>query len=274
MSRLDATARRLLGSAYPRAKGEWSHLVAYRTWRTSRDRQAIAAIADHLGGIVQRGPLAGLRYPRTVFPFAPRLPGKLLAQYEAELAPTFARLIDHGFDTFVDVGSSEGYYAVGFALKSPGTRVHAFDENDLARRLCRLLARANRVADRVTVGGYCEHDDLRRLAAQGEVCVLSDCEGCELQLLDPVAAPELARCTIVVELHEDEHAGLTDTVLGRFRDTHRVEVIDSRPRDRAEVEPLLRGLDLDPADLERLLFERPHAMQWGVLTPLPSARVA
>lgn len=266
MPALDEVARRVLGPAYNPVKLQWSTLQGWRTWRRADGREPVESIWRALGGLVQRGPFAGLRYPRHLVPFAPRLTGKLLAQYEKELAPVFTDLLDEGFDVFVDVGSSEGFYAVGFALKSPGTRVAAFDVDPLSRRLCRWLASANGVADRVTTGGFCTHDDLQRLAGGRKACVLSDCEGGEMELLDPDLAPVLKRCTIVVELHEDILPGVTERVLDRFRDSHEITLIDSEPRNAQDVRAILDGR-LSDEELEPLLFERPYPMQWGVLKP-------
>src|SRR5687768_1267068 len=90
------------------------------------NRRAMEAVVGAQGYTVTAGPFAGMRYIDDL-PLDQALVPRLLGAYEAELSYPIQQLLAKGYDTVIDVGSSEGYYAVGFALRSPGTRVHAFD---------------------------------------------------------------------------------------------------------------------------------------------------
>jgi hypothetical protein len=170
---------------------------------------------------------------------------------------------------FVDVGAADGYYAVGFAVVSPRTVVHAFEVDPVARRVLRKLARLNRASDRVVLHGPANP---RRLAAIDlrDAFVLCDIEGAELDVLTGDALPALAGATVLVEVHPIDPASPAAGDTGpplreRFEPTHTVRAIEPEGRDAGaypELAALGAGADaLDEARFGRtswLLFEPRH----------------
>ena len=231
--------------------------------RERRHMRALRPIVEEYvqrnGLVVQGGPFAGLEYP----PELAQVP-KLTGAYELELHDAIAGWIAAPPRVVVDVGCSEGYYAVGLARVLPGAAVHAYDIDERSRTLCTDLARRNGVADRVAVGVECTLDELRALPLEG-VALFMDCEGCELDLLRPDAVAGMAGWRIIVELHDFVRPGLGDEVLARFADTHHVDVIGERPRDGIDPEPLRF---LTPRRRAIALDEyRPAQMRWASLRP-------
>jgi len=112
------------------------------------------------------------------------LSAKIVGSYEEEIAPVIERIIAKQPTCVIDIGCAEGYYAVGFARRLPSTRVYAFDIDRNAQALCRRTARANGVDARVSIGGECTIDRLKELMT-ANTTILSDCEGCEMDLLNP-----------------------------------------------------------------------------------------
>lgn len=162
--------------------------------------------------------------------FASAYGAKLLGTYEQELHPVFAEVIRRRFPTVVDIGAAEGYYAVGFARL--GSSVVAFEMEAEGRRLLADMAELNGVRDRIRLSGRCAPEDLCALldGLSGPVFLLCDVEGFEKALLDPVAVPGLARCHLLVELHEFIEPGVTRLLRERFADTHRVVEIPALAR--------------------------------------------
>lgn len=236
--------------------------------RTRRFLDRIAAptraYVESYGLTVRHGPLAGLRYLPDVDGASGDLVAKLLGSYEAELHPVLERWITSDATTVVDVGSAEGYYAVGLAHAMPAATVHAYDIDPVARDRCAELAAHNDVAERVVIGAACTPETLGEHPDE-DVLLLSDCEGYERTLLDPDAAPKLRRWSILVELHEFLDAGITDVLRERFAATHDVELIEGRRRDGGAY-PELAGVE--PGRRAVLLSEhRPAAMRWMALWP-------
>jgi Met-10+ like-protein len=240
----------------------------HEAWSTGRFLKRANALnrvyAEEHGLTVKRGPFCGLTYPAAFMADSGDVVAKMLGLYEAELTGVFEEWIAAGFERIIDVGSAEGYFAVGLALASPGTTVYAFDVNPEARERCSQLAELNGVADRVQVRGRCGPAELRELVA-GRTGVLVDCEGCETMVLDPEAAPVLSQCDVLVELHDFIDPAISSIVLPRFEETHDVTLIDARGRDDTYA-PELDGLGT--RDRRLLLSERrPPGMQWGRFRP-------
>jgi hypothetical protein len=210
---------------------------------------------------VRGGPFVGLRYVEEAATV-----GKLVGLYERELHGVVEELARSPFDVIVNVGSAEGYYAVGLARLQPDVIVYAFDTAEEARRLCARMAELNGVSSRVLVEERCSPERLNVFSPATHVLLLLDCEGCELELLRPDLVPSLRRWPILVELHEFLQPDAARTVLARFQDTHRVELIEQARRDPpdfpeqlAELGPRQRRLALDE--------HRPTRMRWAYLRP-------
>lgn len=224
--------------------------------------------AEH-GLTVKRGPFAGLAYPAAFTTDSGDVVAKMLGLYEAELTGVFEEWIAARLERIIDIGSAEGYFAVGLALASPQTTVYAFDINPEARARCTELAELNGVAERVRVRGRCGPEELRELVT-GPAGLLVDCEGCETVVLDPEAAPVLSQCDVLVELHDFIDPAISGIVVPRFEETHDVTLIDARDRDDAHAPELDQ---LGARDRRLLLSERrPAGMQWGRFRPKGWAR--
>ena len=115
---------------------------------------------------------------------------KLLGCYEQPLQPFIEQAIRAAYPVVLNIGCAEGYYAVGMARRMPATRVHAFDIDPAAQRVCAELAAKHGVADRVRIGARFTPDDFAAYAGQ-KTLVLCDIEGGEKDLLDPETAPAL-----------------------------------------------------------------------------------
>ena len=197
----------------------------------SQHQAAFRALLFPPGGDirVQTGPFKGLRYLDAAVWGS--ITPKWLGSYEAELHPIVQRIAERSYQTIIDVGCAEGYYAVGLAVLSPGSRVFAFDTDFISRAQVRRLAALNKAADRVRVGTFCRPADVDALSV-GRTLVVCDIEGFERQLLDPQAAQALLRDDILVEVHEatDFSSKTEDLLHSRFAASHRIERIVAADR--------------------------------------------
>jgi hypothetical protein len=178
---------------------------------------------------VLTGPFAGMKYHNTSS-FGPITP-KWLGSYESEIQDLVEQMCKDQYENIVNVGSAEGYYAVGFACKSTMSRVLAFDIDPLARREVVELAKRNGVSDRLDVGSACWRLDW---VPRGKNLLFVDIEGAEVEFLDPRSTPYLLEFDILVELHELARLArdLEALFRERFGSTH---VIEQRTQtDRAD----------------------------------------
>lgn len=175
------------------------------------------------GTVVLDGPLKGLDF----------LPNsaegchiaKLMGCYEQPLLPYVEQAIQANYQTILNIGCAEGYYAVGMARRMPDTKVLAFDLNPKAQTVCAELAAKNGVQDRITIGALFKPEDFATYAGQ-KVLVVCDIEGGELDLLAPQKAPALAGMDLIVESHECLVPGITKALIERFSSTHDISVIE------------------------------------------------
>lgn len=184
---------------------------------------------------------------------------KILGSYENALVPWIEDVLNADYETIIDVGCAEGYYAVGLARNPRVQQVIGYDLNPEARRLTKQLAELNGMAGRVTVKEKCDWQELSTVI-RGKTFILCDIEGAERELLDPSQCPELRQCDLIVELHDCFVPGITEELKRRFQSTHRIEIFQEQPR-RPNDYLLLRGL---PEEEQTFILDehRPSDMRW------------
>lgn len=188
------------------------------------DRQAFCEKIFH-GNVEPRiltGPFRKMLYLNTS-DFGPIAP-KWLGSYEMEIQDLVGEFCGSGYATIANIGSAEGYYAVGFARASAATRIFAFDIDPFARRALAALAEMNGVADRIEIRKICTWNALNDLRPEKQLLFI-DIEGAEMGLLDPGKCDSLRRSDILVELHQsgDRSNEIEETICSRFAATHDIQ---------------------------------------------------
>ena len=163
----------------------------------------------------------------------------VLGTAELELRGVVDRAAARRYGTILNVGAADGYYAVGLAMRSPASRIEAFEAKEELHAALHRVARRNGVADRIAVHGSCSAALLqaRLAAAIGRTFVLMDIEGAEHDLLDPARTPLLEGADILVETHDLYAPNCTDDLVARFSATHDIERYATRPRVPADFPP-------------------------------------
>lgn len=218
-------------------------------------------------GLVQSGPFKGMLLLDEVSWSDGNLGTKVLGCYEQELHEA----IEHEITRLakldrpaiiLDIGCSEGYYAVGLARMLPTAEITAVDSSEDALRITLETADANHVL---------LHDLITELfgpdfnVGYSPDLVICDCEGAEIDYLDLEKFPGLKQATILVECHDAGDHLVTDPLGKRFGDTHDVYIIFEGPRNPNDFE-MLRPMQ----SLMRWLAVsegRPTMMHWLFMRP-------
>lgn len=211
-------------------------------------------------GVVVTGPFKGMQLLEEVAWPDGNLGPKVLGCYEQELhnflEEEITRLKKLEDVRVLDLGCSEGYYAVGMALRLPKAEVMAIDSCDDAVRITGEAARANGVL--VLTGKECPYDYKPNF-------VICDVEGAEIEYLDPEKFPALLEATMLVECHDADGREITDVLAKRFQDTHLILVINEGSRDPNQFECLIR---FDSLVRWLAISEgRPCRMHWMIMIP-------
>jgi hypothetical protein len=223
----------------------------------------------HHGLTISGGPFAGVRYPRSAILRVPYLVPQLAGTYELEIHRVVEALIGSRPSLIVNIGSGDGYYAVGMARRCQGAKVLAYEADPYRVRTCSRIARLNRVDARIDQRGVCAVDDLADLRPPADTAVIADCESAEGELIDPARVTWLQRSPLLIEVHEFLDPDLPDRLQKRLRATHDLEWI--RPGKRYVLDPeYSAGWDagLGPLQVEMLMSElRPVRTPWLWATP-------
>jgi hypothetical protein len=192
------------------------------------------------------------------------LPSYVLGSAELELRSVIERLIARKYATIINIGAADGYYAVGFARRSPESKIVAFEALSDLHPLIRATALLNSVADRIKIVGHCDCESLRAELAQATppVLLFADVEGFETQLLDLGSAPQLRSTDIFLETHDAFVPNCTETMIARFQETHRIERFNARPRNVADFPP--NFLPMLPKLFPRLAIDLMDERRMGI----------
>jgi len=183
--------------------------LAYLTHRTNKKAK----------GEVQSGPFRGMKYIEKAY--CSSICPKLTGTYEKEIQDTIKQLMSQKFDTFIDIGSAEGYYSIGFAKYGNCKKVYSFECSEEARKLQDVLAEKNEVKSKLRLLGSCNCDDLRTVLKKNDSnFILCDVEGFEYALLDIKKVPELASTTMIIECHHHVWDKMETALIDRFSKTH------------------------------------------------------
>lgn len=205
--------------------------------------RASMTVFDACNHEVQSGPFTGLRLTPSFLWGDANIGAVVLGCYEQQLHGVIEELITADPDLVVNVGSAEGVYAIGLARRLPMAHIVAVDIEEDAEAAVRANAELNSVAERVRFALAWGSSELESaLAAAQRPAVIFDCEGCELELLDPARVPSLRRAHLLVEVHEHVHPGELETLRSRLAATHHVVEITETGRNPHDYE-VLRPMD-------------------------------
>ena len=184
------------------------------------------------GGAILTGPFQGVKLCSTIAfgTSGGNLAAKLLGSYEAELHDAIDRIIAAKPRVIVNVGSGDGYYVCGFAARLPQCQIIAYEADELSREACARNLAINRLEASATIRGFATVEDLKESLTGEQACLMVDCEGGELDLVDLEKLPALKSTTILVEVHDFVRPGIGKTILERLSRTHTVARMDQASR--------------------------------------------
>ncbi|MFS8083407.1 MAG: hypothetical protein ACMG51_08150 [Ginsengibacter sp.] len=154
---------------------------------------------------------------------------KILGSYESEIHSFINRTLQNSYQNLINIGSDDGYYAVGYAVKNPGLNIFAFDSNKKAWADLKKNAEANGVEDRIRQAGLFTSRDLSKFNDGQRNLFIVDCEGAEKEIFSAGNISGLLNADLIIELHLHLYPELEKYFRVLFEDTHYVEIIDSIP---------------------------------------------
>jgi len=194
--------------------------------------------------VVQDGPFKGLKYVDFVSFTSTILP-KLLGTYESEIYPDLEDLLkNESYDEILNIGSADGYYAIGLAQRCPKATVYCFDVNPQSLKFVRKMAALNGTKNVELKGLFT--DEHFKDYLKGKSLIVCDVDGYEDDLFNEDVIPLIQYSDIIIETHDYVVAHTTQMLVDRLAKTHNIKVItykqnkvDELPSDLFTSAPML-----------------------------------
>ena len=222
---------------------------------------------DLCEGKVTQGPFQGLQLNRNTWWGKSDLGAQCLGVYEKEILDLISA--QEPFDTFLDIGAADGYYAVGLLHSKMAKKAICFEISEEGQRAIKENWMINKNPGELEIYGEANEQSIASIASvlPEKTLVLVDIEGCEFHLLSQKVISLLDKCTLVIEIHnwidgfEDKYPALLRD-LDKYFD---ITIIKTSERNTQNNE-LLRSY----TDDNRLLVtseRRPCLMRFIHLSP-------
>ena len=236
-------------------------------WRKQEDANEALCKKLFESKTVLNGPFKGMRMG-DIRPTGSSIYSKLLGSYESEIMPELAKLLGQKYDYLINVGSDEGYYAVGIARLQAGIKVYAFDCSVAAQERCKSLAVLNNVSDQIATQGCFNERDLHTVTANERSLFIIDCEGCENAILTASLIQSFTSADFIIELHFERDPLIAEKLQAFFAPTHNVGLVRGlSDHERVMQYDFTEISGLDYEQKRYILNERNNFMQWLIATP-------
>lgn len=231
-------------------------------------------IAEKLNWTVAYGPFKGLKMSEKTWWSRPSRAAMFLGIYEQEVLQSLMDTPDD-YNTFIDIGAADGYYAVGSLVSGKFSSVYCFEMSDRGQQAILDNATMNKKQQNIEIFGKADSGFEKNLPKDKleRSVILVDIEGAEFDLLTSVLFEKMKNSIIIVEIHEwrvpDGKARL-DGLKKAALETHRMSELTTMSRDLSRF-PELETM----SDTDRWLIcseGRGRLMKWFRFDPIGIAK--
>jgi len=231
------------------------HLAKYRSIQIAQ------TLTQKFGNVVLGGPFEGMNFLDSVSEgcYVP----KLLGIYESELHRYIDEIVMKKPDVIINVGSAEGYYAVGLKRLLPETEIFAFDIDDNAKEKCMELNKIN--STKVIIENEFKPEILNDFKTK-KIFIMCDIEGDEINLFNNKNINLYEHAEICMELHYKDNNHNVRIMPDIFKNTHKTNLIWQKGKD-FEVPDIISNI----SHLDILLSAwewRSYPTPWLIAKPL------
>jgi len=245
-----------------------SRELAYRRWEQECIDRCLSLAGCIQGGgyVITGGLFSGMRWP-SAYSVGSEFAPKSLGTYEMEIAPLVEEWISScRITSVVNIGASEGYYAVGLALRLTAIPVYAYEIQSAAHPRIKALAELNEVSGRIQVRNEFTNEEFLRESFGALPFFVIDIEGCEDSLCDETFARKTRNALLLIEIHDFVGPGTGKHLLGRFSASHSLRMVRYRAHSRGRV---ARPAGVSPLEWARATDEHRCAAgnYWVMMAP-------
>ncbi|PXW69289.1 hypothetical protein C7964_103809 [Loktanella sp. PT4BL] len=233
---------------------------------TEYKKYLVRQIGEATRYTITEGPFKGLKLPKFGSWSDLDIASKIVGAYELELFPAIDDIIQRRPKFVLNVGASEGYYAIGMKRRLPAAQCYTYDIDERSFGILAECAQANNV-EVTRLDSFDYYDPLNTVdpTCHDLGCFIFDCEGFELEILNfPKVVSQSS--IFLIELHEHIKPGVTEALTDFLRESHELKIIQQIDHSFGHY-PELEEYDLCQRAI--LLDEqRGMPMQWLYAIPL------
>lgn len=201
----------------------------------------IDSLVEKIGNRIYFGPFSGLKIPKESFNYL--TVSEFLGLYESCLHFKFESLINLELENVILVGGNNGYYAAGISYLLAPKLINIYESETIFHPIIKSWFNLNNVS-KFNIKGKATIEEFKQIDLKIDF-IFMDCEGYELELLNPQLFLWQQKAEILLELHPFYVDNLIATITSRFKKTHKIEIIYDDFNEDVKIETILKGIDLD-----------------------------
>jgi hypothetical protein len=198
-------------------------------------------LVEKVGGRIYFGPFSGLKIPQRLNKVLTVT--EILGLYESCLHPKLEYLINCNTKNIILVGGNNGYYSAGLSYIFNPEKICIYETEKVFHEFIDLWFGENKLSKHEILGAATV-EEFKKIDSKVDL-VFMDCEGYEVELLNPSNFPWQKSAYILLELHPFYVENLLSNLCDRFRDTHEIEIIYDDFNENIKVDTLLKGFNLN-----------------------------
>jgi hypothetical protein len=205
-------------------------------------------LLNSIGNRVYSGPFSGLGIPDSI---GERLTvPEILGLYESCMHKYILKTVNNKLNTIMVIGANYGYYVTGLNYLCNPEKIFAFEMDENFHPYIKEWSSHNSLAAPVVSGKA----DIQLFESITEPIdfIICDCEGYEIELLNPGRFDWQKESIILVELHPFYRKNLMSTIIKNFKDSHNIEIFEDDFSENRKIENLSKAfnyktrIDLQP----------------------------
>lgn len=212
-----------------------------KLFKKQKKLPTIDSLVEKIGNRIYFGPFSGLKIPKESFNYL--TVSEILGLYESCLHYKFESLINLELENIILVGGNNGYYAAGISYLLNPKLINIYESETMFHPIIKSWFNLNH-GSKFNIKGEATIEEFKHIDSKIDF-IFMDCEGYELELLNPQLFLWQQKTEILLELHPFYVDNLIATISSRFKKTHKIEIIYDDFNEDVKIETILKGIDLD-----------------------------
>lgn len=199
------------------------------------------SLLDKIGNRIYFGPFSGLKIPEKTSGILTI--SEILGLYESCLHSKFGNLLNSDIKNIVLVGGNNGYYSAGISYIFNPDSMKIYETEENFHNIIESWFVENDLS-KYSIFGKATIEEFKKNESKIDLLFM-DCEGFEIELLNPSTFLWQKDTEILLEIHPFYINNLLVILANRFRMTHDIEIIYDDFNEDNKIDKILNGLNLD-----------------------------